>query len=64
MPRWSRAIKNHRMMLGMTQQEFADMVGVSRYAVIQWEHGVMPKKSCKALLKKNAGIGDWAYEDY
>lgn len=62
--RWSRAIKNRRLKLKMTQEQFADFLGVSRFSVVNWENGGKPAKSCRQILKDKANIGDWAYEDY
>lgn len=63
-PRWSRAIKNRRITLHMSQEQFADYIGVSRWSIINWEGGAKPAKSCRQLLKEKANIGDWAYESY
>ncbi len=39
-------VRDHRKQLGMTQQELADRLGVSRRAVVAWEHdGKLPKRA-------------------
>lgn len=48
----------------MSQEQFADYIGVSRWSIINWEGGAKPAKSCRQLLKEKANIGDWAYESY
>lgn len=51
-------IRAGRKRLGMTEQQFADAVGVSRAAVQQWEKegGTAPKRNNQAAVAKLLGI--------
>lgn len=53
-----RLIRQGRLRLGMTEQQFADAAGVSRGAVQQWERpgGTAPKRSNQAQVAKLLGI--------
>jgi SOS-response transcriptional repressor LexA len=53
-----RLIRKGRLRLGMTEQQFADAVGVSRGAVQQWERpgGTAPKRSNQRAVAKLLGI--------
>jgi len=44
-------IRDGRLKLGLTEQQFADRVGVSRGAVQQWEKegGTAPNRSMQSL---------------
>lgn len=55
---YSEKIKQLRLRLIMTQQEFADMLGVSYESVSRWENGkneprMKVKRKIVAMLKKN-----------
>lgn len=50
-------IRTGRKLLGLTEQQFADAVGVSRGAVQQWEKGeTAPKRKNQAAVAKKLGI--------
>lgn len=50
-------IKEGRKRLGLTEQQFADAVGVSRGAVQQWERGdTAPKRDNQAAVARKLGI--------
>lgn len=53
-----RLIRQGRLRLGMTEQQFADAVGVSRGAVQQWERpdGTAPRRSNQPVVAKMLGI--------
>ena len=53
-----RLIREGRLRLGLSEQQFADAVGVSRGAVQQWEKpgGTAPKRSNQALVAKVLGV--------
>jgi len=53
-----RLIRQGRLRLGMTEQQFADAVGVSRGAVQQWERpgGTAPKRGNQPVVAKLMGI--------
>jgi SOS-response transcriptional repressor LexA len=53
-----RLIRNGRLQLGMTEQQFAVAAGVSRGAVQQWERpgGTAPKRSNQPVVAKLLGI--------
>lgn len=47
-----RQIKQIRTKLGLTQEEFAELVGVSQEAVSQWESGMTkPDKRSTKIIK-------------
>ena len=50
--------KSHRTRLGMTEQQLADSVGVTRAAVQQWERegGTAPRRSHQAAVAKTLQI--------
>lgn len=57
---WSRTeIKRRRETLGLSQQELADAVGVSRRAVTNWETGVAEPRG-KSLRRLDQILGDRA----
>lgn len=39
LPEWARVIKRFRGLQGLTQQEFAQLYGVTQVAVSYWESG-------------------------
>lgn len=51
-------IRSHRLRLGMTEQQLADRVGVTRAAVQQWERegGTAPRRSKQADVANVLGI--------
>lgn len=50
-------IRNGRLRLGLTEQEFADQAGVSRSAVQQWERGeTAPRRKNQPAVAKVLGI--------
>ncbi|MDO9100062.1 MAG: helix-turn-helix transcriptional regulator [Caldisericota bacterium] len=50
-------IRTGRKALGLTEQQFADAVGVSRGAVQQWEKGeTAPKRRNQAAVARKLGI--------
>lgn len=53
-----RKIKEGRKRLGMTEQQFADAVGVSRGAVQQWEKedGTAPRRAHQAAVARLLGM--------
>jgi SOS-response transcriptional repressor LexA len=53
-----RLIRQGRLRLGMTEQQFADAVGVSRGAVQQWERpgGTAPKRSNQPAVARLLGL--------
>lgn len=53
----NKLIRDGRKRLGMTEQQFADAVGVSRGAVQQWERGdTAPKRNNQAIVARKLGI--------
>lgn len=53
-----RLIREGRLRLGMSEQQFADAVGVSRGAVQQWEkeHGTAPKRATQPRVARLLGL--------
>lgn len=51
-------IKSNRLKLGLTEQQLADRVGVTRAAVQQWERegGTAPKRSKQVAVAEALGI--------
>ena len=51
-------IRSHRLRLGMTEQQLADLVGVTRAAVQQWERegGTAPRRSKQDDVAAALGI--------
>lgn len=50
-------IRNGRIALGLTEQEFADLVGVARSSLQQWEKGeTAPKRKNQPAVAKVLGI--------
>lgn len=53
----AKLIREGRVRLGLTEQQFADAVGVSRGAVQQWERGTTaPKRNNQAAVARKLGI--------
>lgn len=52
-----RAIREARERLGLTQQQLADQVGVSRETVGNWETGYSEPRSKRARLLQVLGLG-------
>jgi transcriptional regulator with XRE-family HTH domain len=52
----AQRIREGRKRLGMTEQQFADAIGVSRGAVQQWERGTtLPKRGHQIALARKLG---------
>lgn len=55
-----RSIVAYRAAHGLTQQQFADQVGVHMKTVVNWESGrVSPQPAKRALLVEMLGDGSW-----
>lgn len=54
----AKLIRTRRLALGLTEQQLADLVGVSRGAVQQWEKegGTAPKRGNQAAVAKALGL--------
>ena len=52
----SSNIKKHRELKGLTQDELAQQMGVSRQTVIGWESGTLPRETKLDKLSKVLGI--------
>lgn len=53
----AKLIREGRLKLGLTEQKFADAVGVSRAAVQQWERGkTAPNRARQAAVARKLGI--------
>jgi len=48
-------IKKFRLENGLTQQDFAEMLGVTQSALSRWENGSRGTDHLIAILSKNAG---------
>lgn len=54
-PAVARLIRDKRLALGLTQEQFAHRLGVSVMTVSRWERGAMPSRPHRHLLAKKVG---------
>jgi DNA-binding XRE family transcriptional regulator len=52
----AQELRTHRTTLGLTQVQYAERIGVSRQAIIDWEQGSLPSFAMVQKLVKD-GIG-------
>lgn len=57
LPIYAIKLKRFRLSKGLSQKEFADLIGVSEISVSSWERGVRkPKEKTMRIMAKKTGL--------